>query len=90
MENLNLSKKSGNQYSNSTEQDATGAILMNWRKVPASKLLELSVEAEDFFNVLSKLKASVGPDEIIKCIAQRETEGVELARQLVYLNYSVS
>ena len=50
---------------------------MNWRKIPASKLLEPTVKAEDFFNVLSKVKPSVAEAEIAKCVEWTKEFGLE-------------
>jgi vacuolar protein-sorting-associated protein 4 len=57
--------------------DDPGATPMSWRKVPASKLLEPTVETEDFFKVLSKVKPSVSESEIVKCIEWTEEFGLE-------------
>lgn len=54
-----------------------GAIPMNWRQVPASKLLESEVEVEDFFQVLQKVKSTVSADEIKKYLDWTEQFGME-------------
>lgn len=54
-----------------------GAIPMTWRNVPSSKLLEPVVLAEDFFNVLAKVKGSVSQDDIKKCQEWTEQYGME-------------
>jgi vacuolar protein-sorting-associated protein 4 len=40
---------------------------MTWREVPAAKLREPQILAEDFFRVLEKVKPSVSELEINKC-----------------------
>ena len=59
------------------KEDVPGATAVNWRKVPASRLLEPTLEVEDFFNVLSKVKPSVAEAEIAKCIEWTKEFGLE-------------
>jgi vacuolar protein-sorting-associated protein 4 len=54
-----------------------GAKPMTWRQVDASKLLEPTVQAEDFFTVLKGVKASVGEKDIKKCHEWTEQYGLE-------------
>jgi len=39
-------------------------MLGSWRAVPESLLLEPTVSAQDFHNVLAKAKSSVGEEEL--------------------------
>lgn len=50
---------------------------MNWRKVPASKLHEPTVEVDDFFTVLSKIKPSVSEGGVVKCVEWTKEFGLE-------------
>lgn len=59
------------------KEDDPGATPMNWRKVSASRLLEPTVEVEDFFNVLVKVKPSVAESEIVKCVEWTKEFGLE-------------
>jgi vacuolar protein-sorting-associated protein 4 len=54
-----------------------GAVALSWRNVPASKLLEPTLLAEDFFNVLKGVKPSVTDAEIQKCHEWTEQFGLE-------------
>ncbi|KAF4638011.1 hypothetical protein G7Y89_g51 [Cudoniella acicularis] len=67
----------GKQKWTPCKEDAEGAIAMNWRKVPASRLLEPTLEVEDFFSVLSKVKPSVAEAEIAKCVEWTKEFGLE-------------
>ncbi|KAE8448718.1 hypothetical protein EG329_008933 [Mollisiaceae sp. DMI_Dod_QoI] len=57
--------------------DDPGAMPMNWRQVPASKLQESIVVAEDFFEVLQNVKPTVSLDEIKKYLEWTELYGME-------------
>jgi vacuolar protein-sorting-associated protein 4 len=59
------------------KEDSPGSTPMNWRKVPASRLLEPTIEVEDFFNVLAKVKPSVAESEIVKCVEWTKEFGLE-------------
>jgi vacuolar protein-sorting-associated protein 4 len=50
---------------------------MDWRKVSASKLLELITAAMDLFNILPNIKPSVGEIDIRKCREWTEQFGLE-------------
>jgi vacuolar protein-sorting-associated protein 4 len=67
----------GKQKWTPCKEEAARAVPMNWRKIPASKLLEPTVKAEDFFNVLSKVKPSVAEAEIAKCVEWTKEFGLE-------------
>ncbi|KUJ15035.1 AAA-domain-containing protein [Mollisia scopiformis] len=54
-----------------------GAMPMNWRQVPASKLQESIVVAEDFFEVLQNVKPTVSQHEIKKYLEWTELFGME-------------
>ncbi|KAF8860909.1 AAA-domain-containing protein [Acephala macrosclerotiorum] len=54
-----------------------GAMPMNWRQVPASKLQEPIVVADDFFEVLQSVKPTVSQDEIKKYLEWTEQFGME-------------
>jgi vacuolar protein-sorting-associated protein 4 len=54
-----------------------GAILMNWRKVDPSQLLEPPLSSDDFFKVLQGVKPSVSEVEIKKCHEWTQQFGLE-------------
>jgi vacuolar protein-sorting-associated protein 4 len=53
------------------------AIPMRWTKLPAEKVLEPPLNAEDFFGVIAKSKPSVGPEEMHKYAKWTEEYGSE-------------
>jgi vacuolar protein-sorting-associated protein 4 len=59
------------------KEDDPGATPLNWRKVSASRLLEPTVEVEDFFNALFKVKPSVAESEIVKYLEWTKEFGFE-------------
>ena len=54
-----------------------GAMPMNWRQVPASKLQESIVVADDFFEALRNVKPTVSQDETKKYLEWTEKFGME-------------
>ncbi|KIM22099.1 hypothetical protein M408DRAFT_324024, partial [Serendipita vermifera MAFF 305830] len=49
-----------------SDHSEPGSVPMNWRKVPADKLLEPPLRTSDFFNAVNKIKPSVSEEDILR------------------------
>jgi hypothetical protein len=50
---------------------------MTWKEVPSNKLKEPALTADDIAQALSKVKRSVGEEEVRKCEAWTRQYGIE-------------